>query len=266
VAATGRLSSSDPNLQNIPVRTEEGRRIRKSFAAREGWIFLAADYSQIELRVLAHLTADPVLVEAFRAGEDIHRRTAAEIYEVDPVFVSADMRRQAKVINFGILYGMGPQRLSRELGIPRGEATGIIERYFQRYAEVQAFADRVLEEGRERGYVETMLGRRRHLPELASKQPGLRQAAERMAWNSPIQGTAADIIKLSMLAVEKRLQAEGFRADMLLQVHDELFFEVAEADADRLGALVREEMEQVVPLAVPLVTDLKKGLNWSEMS
>ena len=266
VAATGRLSSSDPNLQNIPVRTEEGRRIRQSFVARDGWIFLAADYSQIELRVLAHLTADPVLVEAFRAGEDIHRRTAAEVYEVDPVFVSADMRRQAKVINFGILYGMGPQRLSRELGIPRAEATGIIERYFQRYSEVQAFADRVLEEGRERGYVETMLGRRRHLPELASKQPGLRQAAERMAWNSPIQGTAADIIKLSMLTVEKRLASEDLRADMLLQVHDELFFEVLEADAERLGTVVREEMEQVVPLAVPLVTDLKMGRNWSEMS
>ena len=152
------------------------------------------------------------------------------------------------------------------MGIPRAEATGIIERYFQRYSEVQAFADRVLEEGRERGYVETMLGRRRHLPELASKQPGLRQAAERMAWNSPIQGTAADIIKLSMLTVEKRLASEDLRADMLLQVHDELFFEVLEADAERLGTVVREEMEQVVPLAVPLVTDLKMGRNWSEMS
>lgn len=266
VTATGRLSSSDPNLQNIPVRTEEGRRIRQSFVARAGWVFLAADYSQIELRVLAHLTKDPVLLDAFRAGEDIHRRTAAEVFDVDPVFVSDDMRRQAKVINFGILYGMGPQRLSRELGIPRTEATGIIERYFQRYAYVQTFADRVLEEGRDRGYVETMLGRRRHLPELASKQPGLRQAAERMAWNSPIQGTAADIIKLSMLAVEKRLLADDFRAEMLLQVHDELFFEVPEAEADALGALVCEEMEQVVSLAVPLVTDLKKGPNWSEMS
>ena len=266
VAATGRLSSSDPNLQNIPVRTEEGRRIRGSFVARDGWVFLAADYSQIELRVLAHLTEDPVLVEAFLAGEDIHRRTAAEVYDVDPVFVSADMRRQAKVINFGILYGMGSHRLSRELGIPRAEATGIIERYFQRYAKVQAFADRVLEQGRERGYVETMMGRRRYLPDLSSGQPGLRQAAERMAWNSPIQGTAADIIKLSMLAVEKRLLGEGFQADMLLQVHDELFFEVPEAAAEPLGVLVREEMEQVVSLAVPLVTDLKKGRNWSEMS
>jgi DNA polymerase-1 len=266
VAATGRLSSSDPNLQNIPVRTEEGRRIRGAFVAGPGQIFLAADYSQIELRVLAHLTADPVLVEAFNKGEDIHRRTAAEVFDVDPVFVSDDMRRQAKVINFGILYGMGPHRLSRELAISRAEATGIIERYFKRYGSVRAFADRIVEAGRESGYVETMLGRRRPLPDLTSRRPGLRQAAERMAWNSPIQGTAADIIKLAMLEVERRLRREGSSAGMLLQVHDELFFEVSAAEVEALGLLVRDAMEGVVALRVPLVVDLKKGRDWAAMS
>jgi DNA polymerase-1 len=266
VTATGRLSSSDPNLQNIPVRTEEGRRIRHAFVAGPGQVFLAADYSQIELRVLAHLTEDPVLVEAFGKGEDIHRRTAAEVFDVDPVFVSADMRRQAKVINFGILYGMGPQRLSRELAISRVDATGIIERYFERYASVRAFVESVVEGGRETGYVETMLGRRRPLPDLISNRAGLRQAAERMAWNSPIQGTAADIIKLAMLEVERRLRRSNSAAAMLLQVHDELFFEIPEEGAEELGELVRDAMENVVALAVPLVVDLKKGLNWAELS
>ena len=266
VAATGRLSSSDPNLQNIPVRTEEGRRIRAAFRAPEGSVFLAADYSQIELRVLAHLTGDPVLVSAFREGEDIHRRTAAEVYDVDPVFVNGEMRRQAKVINFGILYGMGPHRLSRELGVSRSEAAGIIERYFERYAKVQSFVQKILVAGRERGYVETLLGRRRYLPDLVSKHPGLRQAAERMAWNSPIQGTAADIIKLAMLGVEKRLEKDGIPAKMLLQIHDELFFEVPINYAENLGKLVEEEMAGVVDLAIPLVVDLKKGPDWAGMS
>ena len=266
VAATGRLSSSDPNLQNIPIRTEEGRRIRRAFVAGRGQRFVAADYSQIELRVLAHLTGDPVLVRAFREQEDIHRRTAAEVFDVDPVFVSDDMRRQAKVINFGILYGMGPQRLSRELAISRAEAGGIIERYFERYGSVKAFVDRVVSEGRESGYVETMFGRRRPLPDLASKQPGLRQAAERMAWNSPIQGTAADIIKLAMLGVARRLREEGCGARMLLQLHDELFFEVPAGEADALAALVQSEMEGVTELAVPLVAEPKQGRNWAEMS
>lgn len=266
VAATGRLSSSDPNLQNIPIRTEEGRRIRRAFVAGRGKLFVAADYSQIELRVLAHLTGDPVLVRAFREQEDIHRRTAAEVFDVDPVFVSGDMRRQAKVINFGILYGMGPQRLSRELAISRAEAGGIIERYFERYGSVKTFVDRVVSEGRESGYVETMFGRRRPLPDLAAKQPGLRQAAERMAWNSPIQGTAADIIKLAMLGVARRLREEDCGAEMLLQVHDELFFEVPKDEADALAALVQSEMEGVAELAVPLVAEPKKGRNWAEMS
>jgi len=263
VAATGRLSSSDPNLQNIPVRTAEGRRIREAFVPPPGWRFLAGDYSQIELRVLAHLTEDPVLVEAFRSGEDIHRRTAAEVFAVAPEAVTSEMRNKAKVINFGILYGMGPQRLSRELSIPLAEAETYIRRYFERYECVREFADRVVAGGREVGYVETLIGRRRYLPELLAREPNRRQAAERMAWNSPIQGTAADIIKLAMLSVDRVLAAEGASARMLLQVHDELLFEVPEAEMEATGRLVREHMESVVALAVPLAVDLKTGPNWA---
>jgi DNA polymerase-1 len=264
VAATGRLSSSDPNLQNIPVRTSEGRRIRAAFVAPPGTILLGADYSQIELRLLAHLTGDPVLVEAFARGEDIHRRTAAEVFGVAPDAVTADQRRRAKVINFGILYGMGPQRLSRELSIPLAEAEDVIRRYFERYAYVRAFADRVVEQGRSIGYVTTMTGRRRPLPDLNARAPHLRQAAERMAWNSPIQGSAADVIKLAMIAVERELE-QGSGARMLLQVHDELLFEVPEDQLERTAEVVRSRMESVMPLAVPLVVDLKSGPNWASL-
>ncbi len=265
VAATGRLSSSEPNLQNIPVRSAEGRRIREAFVAPPGTLLLAGDYSQIELRVLAHLTEDPVLLEAFRRGEDIHRRTAAEVFAVPAEQVDAEMRRRAKVINFGILYGMGPQRLSRELAIPLAEAEDYIRRYFSRYARVRDFADRVVEAGRRDGFVATMIGRRRHLPDLASRQANLRQAAERMAWNSPIQGTAADIIKLAMLALERALERRGNGARMLLQVHDELLLEVPAAVLEETGGIVRRCMESVVRLAVPLVVDLKSGPNWAAM-
>lgn len=265
VAATGRLSSSDPNLQNIPVRTAEGRRIREAFVPAEGHVFLAADYSQIELRVLAHLTEDPVLLEAFRAGEDIHRRTAAEVFEVAPEDVTAEMRTKAKVINFGILYGMGAHRLSGELGIPMSEASAYIERYFERYAKVRDFADRVVAKGREDGYVETLVGRRRYLPDLTSREQGRRQAAERMAWNSPIQGTAADIIKLAMLAVDDALIGAKSPAKMLLQVHDELLFEVPKAEMKATGQIVQKCMESVVDFAVPLVVDLKSGKNWAAL-
>lgn len=265
VAATGRLSSSDPNLQNIPVRTVEGRRIREAFIPAEGHEFLAADYSQIELRVLAHLTEDPVLLQAFRDGEDIHRRTAAEVFEVAPDDVTAVMRTKAKVINFGILYGMGAHRLSGELDIPMSEASAYIERYFERYAKVRDFADRVVAKGREDGYVETLVGRRRYLPDLTSREQGRRQAAERMAWNSPIQGTAADIIKLAMLAVDDALLAAKSPAKMLLQVHDELLFEVPKAEMEASGQIVRERMESVVDFAVPLVVDLKSGKNWAAL-
>ncbi|MDG2303053.1 MAG: DNA polymerase I [Candidatus Binatia bacterium] len=263
VAATGRLSSSDPNLQNIPVRTAEGRRIREAFVPADGHLFLAADYSQIELRVLAHLTEDPVLLAAFRGGEDIHRRTASEVFDVGGADVTPEMRSRAKVINFGILYGMGAHRLSGELGIPMGEAAAYIERYFERYAKVKDFVDRVVAKGREDGYVETLAGRRRNLPDLTSREQGKRQAAERMAWNSPIQGTAADIIKLAMLAVDQKLTEIESSAKMLLQVHDELLFEVPEAEMKAIGKIVQECMESVVEFAVPLVVDLKSGSNWA---
>jgi DNA polymerase I len=265
VAATGRLSSSEPNLQNIPIRTAEGRRIRAAFVAPPGTVLLGADYSQIELRLLAHLTGDPVLVEAFAKGEDIHRRTAAEVFAVPPEAVTQDQRRRAKVINFGILYGMGPQRLSRELAISIAEAEDVIRRYFERYSLVKAFAERVVEQGRALGYVTTMTGRRRPLPDLNARAPHLRQAAERMAWNSPIQGSAADIIKLAMIAVEGDLDHESLGSRMLLQVHDELLFEVPEAALERTADLVRRRMESVMALAVPLVVDLKSGSNWASL-
>jgi len=265
VAATGRLSSSEPNLQNIPVRSAEGRRIRAAFVAPPGMALLSADYSQIELRVLAHLTGDPVLVEAFRSGEDIHRRTAAEVFGVTPGDVTPEMRRQAKVINFGIIYGMGPQRLSRELGITLAEADDYIRRYFERYASVRAFSERVVADGRRDGYVATLIGRRRYLPDLNAREANIRQAAERMAWNSPIQGTAADVIKVAMLAVEREIEAAGSGARMLLQVHDELLFEVPEAEVEPAGELVRRAMESVVALAVPLLVELKKGPNWAAL-
>jgi DNA polymerase-1 len=265
VAATGRLSSSEPNLQNIPVRSAEGRRIRSAFVAPPGMVLLSADYSQIELRVLAHLTADPVLLEAFNAGEDIHRRTAAEVFAVAPEAVSADQRRQAKVINFGIIYGMGPQRLSRELGITLAEAEDYIRRYFARYAKVREFSERVVADGRRDGYVATLIGRRRYLPDLNAREANIRQAAERMAWNSPIQGTAADVIKLAMLLVERELEASGSGARMLLQVHDELLFEVPEGEIDQAGPSIRRSMESVVELAVPLLVDLKTGPNWAAL-
>ncbi|MFM7736988.1 MAG: DNA polymerase, partial [Alphaproteobacteria bacterium] len=265
VAATGRLSSSEPNLQDIPIRTAEGRRIRAAFVAPPGHVLLAGDYSQIELRVLAHLSRDPVLVEAFRSGEDIHRRTAAEVFGVAPAEVTSEQRRRAKVINFGVLYGMGPQRLSRELSIPMAEASAYIERYFERYAKVREFSEEVLSAGRRDGFVSTMIGRRRLLPELASKVPNIRQAAERMAWNSPIQGTAADIIKLAMIGLERDLEGRGGRSRILLQVHDELLLEVPEDDLEAVRPILRGGMESVVELAVPLVVDLKAGPSWAEM-
>jgi DNA polymerase-1 len=264
VAATGRLSSSDPNLQNIPIRGEEGRRIREAFIAPPQHVLLAADYSQIELRVLAHLSQDPALLEAFRSGEDVHTRTAAEVFDVLPGLVSPDQRRAAKVINFGILYGMGPQRLAQELGIPIAQAQRYIGNYFDRYAGVRSFMDRVLEEGRERGYVKTILGRRRAVPELRSTERGVAQAAERVATNTPIQGSAADIIKLAMVAVDRRLAQLRLRAALLLQVHDELLLEVHEADRQATGEVLREEMEGALPLSIPLRVDIGFGRSWAE--
>jgi len=263
VAATGRLSSADPNLQNIPIRTAEGRRIRAAFVPEPGKVLVAADYSQIELRVLAHLTGDPVLVEAFATGQDIHTRTAAEVFEVAPALVSSEMRRRAKVINFGIIYGMGPQRLARELAIPFADAQHYIANYFARYAGVTRFIDETLAEARSQGYVATLLKRRRYLPELTSREEGVRQFAERTAINTPVQGSAADLIKLAMVRLEARLVRERVPATMILQVHDELVFEVEAAALESATAVIREEMEGVMALRVPLQVDIGSGPNWA---
>jgi DNA polymerase-1 len=264
VAATGRLSSSDPNLQNIPIRSEDGRRIRAAFIARDRHLLVVADYSQIELRLLAHLSADPVLVAAFTAGDDVHARTAAEVFGVLPGAVTADMRRAAKVINFGIIYGMGPQRLARELTIPLAEAERYISGYFERYAGIRDYLEATRNQARACGYVTTLLGRRRRLPDLVSRDRAAAQAAERTAVNTPIQGSAADLIKLAMVAIDRRVRREGIEIAMLLQVHDELVFEVAESQAEYAKALIRDEMEGVYPLQVPLRVEIAIGRNWAE--
>ncbi len=265
VAATGRLSSTDPNLQNIPIRTEDGRRIRAAFVPAPGKVLIGADYSQIELRVLAHLTDDPVLVQAFTTGEDIHTRTAAEVFDVLPALVTSEMRRRAKVINFGIIYGMGPQRLSRELTIPLADAQRYITNYFARLTGVTRFIDTTLAEARRQGFVSTLLKRRRYLPELSSGDDNLRSFAERTAINTPVQGSAADLIKLAMVKLEARLTGERLPAAMILQVHDELVFEADAAAADDVSAVIRHEMETVVPLAVPLTVDIRSGTSWDEV-
>jgi DNA polymerase I len=264
VAATGRLSSSNPNLQNIPIRTELGRRIRQAFIPEEGWCFVAADYSQIELRILAHFSEEPALVEAFQRGEDIHTRTAAQIMGVTPDGVTADMRRLAKVVNFGILYGLSGFGLSQAVSIGRAEAQKFIDDYFASHPRVRAYIDRVVAEGRAQGYVTTLLGRRRYLPELGARNPVARNAAERMAANAPIQGTASDIIKLAMVRLAPALAERGLRSRMVLQVHDELLVEAPEAEAKTVRALLPEVMEAVVTLAVPLRVDVKEGRDWAE--
>jgi len=261
VAATGRLSSSDPNLQNIPIRSEEGRRIRTAFIAAPGHVLVSADYSQIELRVLAHLSEDQALIEAFRSGEDIHARTAAEVFADRP---AADGRRLAKVMNYGIVYGMGAARAARELGVSPAEAAAYITRYLGRYPGVRAFIETTVAGARARGYVTTVLGRRRYLPELAAPDHAVRQFAERAATNTPIQGSAADLIKLAMLEVHHRLAADGAGARMLLQVHDELVLEVPAGRLAAVEGAVRDAMEHVFPLRVPLEVDVRHGANWTE--
>jgi DNA polymerase-1 len=265
VAATGRLSSSNPNLQNIPIRTELGRRIRQAFIADEGMVLLSADYSQIELRILAHVTQDENLLAAFRAGEDIHTSTAAAVFGVSPDQVTPEMRNIAKRTNFGIIYGISDHGLSIATGMSRRDAAEFIERYLARFPSVRAYMERTIQQARELGYVSTLLGRRRYLPELHSSNSVLRQAAERMAINHPIQGTAADIIKLAMVRIHRALHEEQVPAEMILQVHDELVFEVAREDLDRLARLVRPIMEQALPLSVPLEADLAWGPNWQDL-
>ncbi len=266
LTATGRLSSSDPNLQNIPTRTEDGMRIRRAFVAEKGHVLLSADYSQIDLRVLAHLSNDPTLTSAFRSGEDIHVRTAVELLGITPDKVDAAARRIAKVINFGIIYGMGPSRLAGELGIPLGEASSYIKRYFERLEGVRAFIDETLAKARETGFVATMYGRRRYLPELRSPEGGARAQAERIAVNTPIQGTAADLIKVAMIKLASELKRGNLKARMLLQVHDELLIEVEAKVLDEVKQIAKDEMERAAELLVPLKADLKWGPNWAQLT
>lgn len=264
VTATGRLSSSNPNLQNIPIRTLEGKRIRQAFIAPQGWEIVSADYSQIELRVLAHLSGDETLIEAFATGEDIHSRTASDLFGVFPEMVNPDMRRQAKVINFGVLYGMSAFGLAKELGITQKLAQAYIDGYFQRYRKVRDYLDGLLARARREGYVTTLLNRRRYLPEILSPQAPVRQFAERMAINAPIQGTAADLIKMAMVRISRRLTEERLSGAMIMQVHDELVFEAPVSEREVLTALVREEMEGVLKLNVPLRVEIASGRNWDE--
>jgi DNA polymerase-1 len=266
VTATGRLSSSSPNLQNIPVRTELGKKIRSAFVPRpEGWIFLSADYSQVDLRVLAHLSQDPLLLEAFHRNEDIHAFTASAIFGVKIEEVTSEMRRRAKTVNFGIIYGMGAYGLARDLEISYSEAEAFIDAYFKRYVGVTDYIKKELTRAKQRGYVTTIFHRRRYLPELESPQENVRRFGERTAINTPIQGSAADIIKLAMINIDRRMEKEGLSARMLLQIHDELLFETPEEEIEPLSRLVREEMEGVVKLKVELKTDLKAGKNWGEL-
>jgi len=263
-AATGRLSSSNPNLQNIPVRTELGREIRAAFVAGPGRLLLSADYSQIELRILAHLSEDPVLVEAFRRGEDIHSRTAQEVFGVAPFAQTPEHRRIAKVINFGVIYGLSAFGLAQQLGIDTREAAKFIGAYFERYRGVKRYLDQQIAEVRKTGFTRTLFGRTRPIPEINSPQPSLRSFAERTAMNTPMQGTAADLIKLAMIELDHRL-ADDFRARMILQVHDELLFEAPEDELPQLMNLAKEVMEGVHELRVPLVVDTKVGANWRDM-
>jgi DNA polymerase-1 len=261
VAATGRISSEEPNLQNIPIRTELGRQIRKAFVAPPGQVFLSADYSQIELRVLAHLSQDPLMVDAFRKGEDIHARTAMEVFGVAEDAVTDEMRRKSKTVNFGVIYGMGETALSKRLGIPRKEAASFIEAYFQKYAGVAEFMRRTMAEAKRTEKVKTLLGRVRILPDLHNSDRMKRAYAERIAQNTPIQGTAADILKLAMVKLRAPV-VPG--AHMVLTVHDELDFEVPEPLAEEAAAKIRTAMEGVVELSVPLVVDVGWGKTWAE--
>ena len=263
--ATGRLSSSDPNLQNIPIRTELGREIRAAFVAEKGKILLSADYSQIELRIMAHFSKDPVLVEAFRNGEDIHARTAQEVFGVGPMAQNAEHRRAAKAINFGIIYGLSPFGLAQQLGIEQKEAAKFINAYFTRYRGVKEYLDNVIAETRKTSVAKTLFGRIRPIPEINSPQMQLRNFAERTALNSPLQGTAADLIKLAMINIDKRLAKEKLEAKMILQVHDELLFEAPTKERSKLEKLVREEMEGVHKLIVPIAVEIGAGPNWRDL-
>jgi DNA polymerase I len=263
--ATGRLSSANPNLQNIPIRTELGREIRAAFTAEPGHVLIAADYSQIELRLLAHFSKDPLLVEAYRRGDDIHTLTASQVFGVPPLMVTPDHRRQAKVVNFGIVYGLSAFGLSQNLGIEPAEAKQFINAYFERYSGVRAFIDRTLEEARREGKVKTLFGRVRPIPDINSKNANLRGFAERTAVNTPLQGTAADLIKIAMIRIDAALRDRRLKSRMTLQVHDELVFEVPEVEIEVVRTLVREQLEKVHPLTVPLLVEIGVGTNWRDL-
>ena len=262
--ATGRISSSEPNLQNIPVRTEEGREIRQAFLPKEGWILLDADYSQIELRLMAHFSGDPAMVDAFRKGEDIHARTAGEIFDVPPEWVTPELRSRAKAVNFGLIYGISGFGLSRNTGVSRKEAGEFIAKYFEKYPGVKRFMDESASEGARLGYAKTMMGRRRYLPELKSPKAPIREFGKRAAMNTPVQGTAADIIKLAMVRTDKALREAGMQSRLILQVHDELLLECPPEEADRAAEILREAMEDAAQLKVPLVAEVHRGKNWAE--
>jgi len=264
VTATGRLSSSNPNLQNIPIRTNEGREIRKAFIPEKGWSMLSADYSQIELRILAHYSDDQILIKAFKDDEDIHTRTAAEVFQVFPSFITSELRQQAKVINFGIVYGMSAYGLSKELGISRKMATTYIENYFARYKGVKEFIDRTIEDARQTKKTSTLSGRIRFLPDINSSNKNVREFAERTAVNTPIQGTAADLIKIAMINVDSALRERNLKSAMLLSVHDEIVFEVPPDEISLVQELVKNIMEGVWDLKVPLKVNIASGANWAE--
>jgi DNA polymerase-1 len=263
--ATGRLSSTNPNLQNIPIRTELGREIRAAFVSAPGKVLVGADYSQIELRLLAHYSQDPLLLEAYRTGKDIHTLTAAEVFGVPPLMINAEHRRRAKAVNFGIVYGLSPFGLAQQLGIEQKEAKRFIEAYFERYAGVRTFIDATLEQARRDGFVRNLFGRKRAIPDLLSKNPNLRGFAERTAVNTPLQGTAADLIKVAMLRLDREIRERGLEAKLLLQVHDELVLEAPENEAETVKSLVKECMENAHAVSVPLEVEVSVGANWRDM-
>ena len=263
IAATGRLSSSNPNLQNIPIRTEMGREIRKAFVVEENNHLLSADYSQVELRVLAHLSEDEALVDAFQMGEDIHTRTACEIFGTSPERLDAEARRMAKAVNFGIVYGLSAFGLSKQLKIYPKDAKKFIDQYFALYKKVKVYMEETVAEAKEVGYTLTIMNRKRYLPDLKSQNRQVRESAERIAINSPVQGSAADLIKLAMIQLTEQIRKQKLKSRMILQVHDELVFECPENEEQKMRALVKKEMEEVVPLKVPLVVDIGWGKNWN---
>jgi DNA polymerase-1 len=262
---TGRISSSEPNLQNIPIRGEWGKRIRQAIIAPNGAFLLAGDYSQIDLRVLAHLSQDPHLVTAFLKEEDIHSSTAAQVFGVKMEEVTPDMRRVAKTVNFGVIYGMSEYGLEQATELSREEASRFIASYFEKYKGVKTYLEATKQKARELGYVETVLGRRRYIPEITSSNRQIREAAERMAINMPVQGTSADIIKLAMLNLHRQIERRGLRTKMLLQVHDELLFEVPQEEVEEVRGLIKEVMPQALQLSIPLKVEIKMGKNWGEM-